>query len=86
MGVVEREERRVGTLAVREPQRHPRMHPDRAGLVGRAGDDLARLGRVAGAADDHGDAHQIGAAQTLDRDLELVEIHVQHPHPSECAP
>ena len=33
-----------------------------------------------------GGADQIGAAQTLDRDLELVEIHVQHPHPSECAP
>ena len=45
----------------------------------RRGGDHGPLGRVAPAADDDREADQLGSAQQLDRDEELVHVDVQHP-------
>ena len=50
-----------------------------------AGDHLSRLGRVAVAADDDGQALEFGVAPHFNRGLELVQVDVQHPARSSAA-
>ena len=80
-GRVGRQKRRVRTAAGRAAQRHPGVHPEPAGLIGGARHHLAGFGGIATAADDHGQADQLGVAAQLDGGQELIEVHVQDPHP-----
>ena len=78
-GRVRRQEYRVGAFARGGAQRHPGVHAEFAGRIRRARDDLPRLGRIAVAADDDGQAHEFGIPAHFDRGLELVEVDVQDP-------
>ena len=55
------------TAAGGSTQRHPGVHPEPAGLVGRARHDLAGFGGIATAADDYRQADQLRVAAQLDR-------------------
>ena len=78
-GRVQRQENRVGAFACRRAQRHPGVHTEFARRIGRARDDLARLGGIAVAADDDRQAREFGVPPHLDRGLELVKVDVQDP-------
>ncbi len=78
-GRVRGQERRVRAAARRAAQRHPGVHAELARLVGGARHHLARLGRIAAAADDHRQADEFGVAAQLDGGQELIEVHVQDP-------
>ena len=77
---VRRQKRRLGALPGGDAQRHARVHAVGARFIGRAGHYLARLGWVTIAADDHGEADELGAPSQFDRREELVEVDVQYPH------
>ena len=68
-----------GTAAGGAAQRHARVHAELAGLIRGAGDDLARFGRIAVAADDDRQPDQFGVAAQFDRRQKLVEVDVQDP-------
>ncbi|BCO53386.1 hypothetical protein MINTM003_38270 [Mycobacterium paraintracellulare] len=78
-GRVGGEEGRIRAAAGRRAQWHARPHTEFPGLVGGAGDDLARFAGITAAADDDGQPGQFGATAQLDRRQELVEVHVQDP-------
>jgi hypothetical protein len=86
-GAVRREEHGVRAPTRGRCQGHARPDAEGARLVRRARDDLPRPGRVAVATDDHRTAAQLGPAQHLDSDDELVHVDVQQPgHAVQCGP
>src|SRR5580700_7198844 len=71
--------RKVASGQRRAAQRHPRVDTEFAGFVRRAGDDLARFGRVAAASDNDWQPDQFGVTPQFDRRQKLVEVDVQDP-------
>ena len=78
-GWVRGQKRRIRAAPRRAAQRHSGVHAELARLIGRARHDLARLGRIAAAADDHRQADEFGVAAQLNGGQELIEVHVQDP-------
>ena len=77
--LVGRQEHAVRAAAQRLGERHAGVHAEGPGLVRRRGHHLPRPPRVAVAADDDGQAGELGPPAHLDGRQELVEIDVQHP-------
>jgi len=75
---VDGQEHRVRAAPRGGPQRLPRVHAERAGLVGGRGHHAA-LRRIPVTADYHRAAAQFRMSQDLDGRDELVKVHVQYP-------